>query len=195
MDAVEKATQTQLANIQKRTGRTLDQLHDALRGSGKARHGELRDWAKAEFDLGHGDANTLVTLFLRQDALRAQAPAPAAPAAGGDAALDEIYVGGKAGLRSVHEALMRRIDAFGEFEVAPKKGYVSLRRKKQFAMIGPGSQTRVDVGINHKALAGGTRLKALPPGKMTQYNVAVTAPDEVDDELVGWLRSAYDAAG
>jgi hypothetical protein len=192
MDAVEKATQTQLANIQKKTGRTLDELYAALRGSGKAKHGEMRDWAKAEFGLGHGDANTLVTLCLR-----AQAPAPAAPAAGGsgDTVLDEIYVGGKAGLRPVHEALMKRIDAFGDFEVAPKKGYVSLRRKKQFAMIGPGSQTRVDVGINHKSLAGGERLKALGPGKMTQYNVAVTALGEIDDELVGWLRSAYDAAG
>ena len=188
MDSVDKATQTQLANIQKKTGRSLEQLYDALRGSGKGKHGELRDWAKAELGLGHGDANTLVTLFGR-----AQAPAPAS-AAGGDV-LDEIYVGGKAGLRPVHEALMQRIEAFGDFEVAPKKGYVSLRRKKQFAMIGPGSQTRVDVGINMKGIDGTDRLKALPPGKMTQYNVAVTAPGEVDDELIGWLRTAYDAAG
>jgi hypothetical protein len=36
--------------------------------------------------------------------------------------LDEIYAGPKAALRPIHEALMRAIDGFGEFEVAPKKG-------------------------------------------------------------------------
>jgi len=56
----------------------------------------------------------------------------------------------KALLRPIHEKLMAAIEKFGNFEVAPKKGYVSLRRKKQFAMIGPGSTTRVDVGLNMK---------------------------------------------
>ena len=192
MDSVEKATQTQLANIQARTGKSLEQLYAALGKSGRAKHGELRDWLRAELGLGHGDANTLVHTYLK-----AQAPAMpvVAASAGGDPMLDGIYAGGKAGLRPVHDALMRRLAAFGEFEVAPRKGYVSLRRKKQFAMIGPGSQARVDVGINMKGIDGTDRLKALPPGKMTQYNVAVTAPGDVDDELVGWLRTAYDAAG
>lgn len=189
---VDKALETQLANIQKRSGRSLDELYAFLRGTGLGRHGELRDAAKSGLGLGHGDANTLVTFFLRSTG------ASSAPAASGDAALVEIYSGAKAALRPIHERLMEVLAGFGAFEVSPKKGYVSLRRKKQFAMIGPATKTQVEVGLNAKTLAGdgrSTRLVALPPGGMCQYKVRVGGIDEVDAELAGWLRQAFDAAG
>jgi hypothetical protein len=72
---------------------------------------------------------------------------------------------------------------------------VSLRRKKQFAMIGPGSATRVDVGLNMKDVPATDRLLAEKPGGMCQYKVKLTSASEVDAELVGWIRRAYDAAG
>jgi hypothetical protein len=84
---------------------------------------------------------------------------------------------------------------FGKFEVVPKKGYVSLRRRKQFAMIGPGSAARVDVGLNMKGVAATDRLLAEKPGGMCQYKVKLAGPSEVDAELIGWIRQAYDAAG
>jgi hypothetical protein len=65
MTDLDKAVQTQLANIQKRTGKSLDDLYGLLRRSGLAKHGELRDLLKRDLDMGHGDANTLVTLYLR----------------------------------------------------------------------------------------------------------------------------------
>jgi hypothetical protein len=109
--------------------------------------------------------------------------------------LSEIYAGRKADLRPIHDAFMAAIGKFGAFEIAPKKGYVSLRRKKQFAMIGPGSKTRVDIGINVKGVKGSDRLVELPPGGMCQYKVALTDPKEVDKELIGWVKQAFDAAG
>ena len=70
---------------------------------------------------------------------------------------------------------MAAIAKFGQFEIAPKKGYVSLRGKKQFAMIGPATNTRVDVGLNMKDVKGTARLEAQKPGGMCQYKVKVTA--------------------
>ena len=63
-----QALATQLANIEKRTGKTLTQLAGILRGSGLAKHGELRDYLKRELGMGHGDANTLVHHVLASDA-------------------------------------------------------------------------------------------------------------------------------
>ncbi len=192
MNIVDKAFETQLKNIQTRTGKSLEELFAILRRSGLSKHGQLRDLLKQELGMGHGDANTLVHTYLKSAA--GEAPAGGAPPPAGDV-LDGIYSGGKAHLRPIHERLMAAIGRFGEFEIAPKKGYVSLRRKKQFAMLGPATQTRVEVGLNMKGVAGTERLQALPPGGMCQYKVHVTDAAQVDAELIAWIQIAYDSAG
>lgn len=187
---IDKAVATQLANIEKRTGKTLAQLAKVITGSGLTKHGELVAMLKADLGMGHGDANTLVHHVLKSDG------ASAAAASGSSTAdvVAEIYTGPKAALRPIHDALMAAITKFGPFAVAPKKGYLSLRGKKQFAMIGPGTNSRVDVGLNMKDEAGTARLEAQKPGGMCQFKVKVTAAAEVDQELIGWIRRAYDQA-
>jgi hypothetical protein len=189
MRSIDKATQTQLDNIQKKTGKSLDQLAAIVKKSGLTRHGEIREYLKHELGLGHGDANTLVHVVLQSDGQRA------AEGKSSDQVLDEIYTGSKAHMRPIHEKLMKEIGKFGEFEIAPKKGYVSLRRKKQFVMIGPRTNTRFEVGINAKDLTKNPRLLEQPKGSMCNYIVNVTDAKEVDSELVSWIKSAYEGAG
>jgi hypothetical protein len=189
MSSLDEARQTQIDNIQKKTGKSLDELTAIVRKSGLSKHGEIRDYLKRELGLGHGDANALVHAVLQSDGQRA------AEAKSADAVLDEIYVGGKAGQRPIHEVLMKHIAKFGEFEVVPKKGYVSLRRKKQFAMIGPKSNTRFEVGINAKDLKKNSRLLEQPKGSMCNYIVNLTDAQQVDPELIAWIKSAFEQAG
>ena len=189
MSSIDKATQTQLDNIQKKTEKSLAELAEVIRKSGLTRHGEIRDYIKRELGLGHGDANTLVHAVLQSDGERA------AEGKSGDQVLDEIYSGAKGHMRPIHEKLMKEISRFGAFEIAPKKGYVSLRRKRQFAMIGPKTNTRFEVGINAKELKKNARLLEQPKGSMCNYIVNLADPKEVDSELVAWIRSAYEGAG
>jgi hypothetical protein len=188
MSSLDKAIQTQLENIQTKTGKSLAELTAIAKKSGLSKHGELRDMFKEKFGLGHGDANSLVHAILKSDGTRA------AEGKNTDAVLDEIYTGAKAAQRPIHEALMKHINKFGTFEIVPKKGYVSLRRKKQFAMIGPKTNTRFEVGINAKDLKKSSRLVEQPKGSMCNYIVALTDTREVDAELVAWIRSAYEGA-
>jgi len=194
MSTPEQALETQLKNIQAKTGKSFDELAALVKASGLQKHGEVRDMLKRELGLGHGDANTLTHFVLKGEGAGA---GQVAPAQGSDqgGVLDEIYSGAKAALRPIHEKLMEQIDAWGGFEVAPKKGYVSLRRKKQFAMIGPATNSRVEVGINLKGVEPTERLAAVPPGGMCNYKVKVTDAAEVDEELFAWIRQAYDSAG
>ena len=189
------ATITQLKNIQTRTGKTIAELHAAVAASGAAKHGERRSWLMEHFKLGYGDANVVAQFFDKPlPDLGAGAPTAAVTAASGDP-LAAIYTGAKAGLRPLHEAVMSQIRAFGDFDEAPKKSYVSLRRKKQFAMVGPATKDSVEIGINAKDLPAHARLKLQPAGSMCNATTRITRAAEVDAQLQGWLRQAYDAAG
>ena len=169
MSIVDQAVETQLKNIQARTGKTLDELFAFIRASGLTRHGEMRDMLKRELGLGFGDAAVLSTTFLKS--LEEPKPTQGDPI---EAAVAEIYSGSKAALRPLHDQVMGLISSFGPFEIAPKKGYLSLRRKRQFAMLGPGSRGRLEVGLNMKGIEPGERLLAMPPGGMCQYKVFLT---------------------
>ena len=189
-DAVAKALETQLANIEKRSGKSLAELAEIVRSSGLSKHGEIRDMLKRELGMGHGDANTLTHHVLKAEA--ANTGGETEPSA--DDAVSALYSGAKAPLRPVHEKLMAEIKGFGEFEASPKKTYVSLRRRKQFATVGPATKTQVEVGLNAKGLAAAGRLTEMPPNSMCNYKVRLVSEDEVDAELIAWLKRAYDGA-
>ena len=191
MSSVDKAFETQLRNIQTKTGKSLDELKAIVKKSGLAKHSEIRDMLKRDLGLGHGDANTLTHFVLKPAGERAAQAQEVTT----DEVVGEIYTGAKAALRPIHDKLMAAIAKLGPFEIAPKKGYLSLRRKKQFAMIGPATKTRVEVGLNMKGVPATPRLAAMPPGGMCQYKVDVTDVKEVDKELMAWIKQAYDSAG
>ncbi|MCM2272502.1 MAG: DUF5655 domain-containing protein [candidate division Zixibacteria bacterium] len=123
------------------------------------------------------------------------ASAAAASGASTDDVLAGMDTGPKEHLRPIHDKVMAAVNQFGDFEIAPKKGYVSLRRKRQFAMIGPATNTRVEVGLNVKGLDVAGRLEAVPAGGMCNYKVKVTDIGQVDKELIDWIKAAYESAG
>ncbi len=191
MANTEKAVETQLKNIETRTGKSLKELYKFIRTSGLTRHGEIRNMLKRELGMGHGDANTLVHVYFKSEQ---EATSPTTASASVDV-LDGIYSDKKAHLRPIHDKLMSAINQFGSFEIAPKKSYVSLRRNKQFAMIGPATQTQIEIGLNVKGLKPTARLIAVPAGGMCQYKVRIASVDAVDTELIDWIRQAFDSAG
>jgi hypothetical protein len=174
-------------NLLEKTGKSIDEWAEIARKSGLGRHKDLVAHLKAEHGLSHGYAN--------QVALKAVAPDDA-PKPGSDDLVDAQYLGAKAALRPIHDALCSAVRAFGpDVEFSPKKAYVSLRRSKQFGLIQPSTATRVDVGLILKGIEPLGRLE--PSGSfnaMFTHRVKVGTPAEVDAELIGWLRRAYDEA-
>jgi hypothetical protein len=112
-----------------------------------------------------------------------------------ESAVAGIYAGHKTALRLIHDKVMRDVAKFGDVEIAPQKTYVSLRRKNEFAMIGPATDTLVEVGFHLTGVIGSGRFEAMPPGCMCSHVVKLASVDDANAELSGWLRAAYDAAG
>ena len=177
MNSLDQAVQTHLNNIQKKTGKSLQEMAALVKNSGLSQHAQIRAMLMRDQGLTYGDANALTHAVLPAEVL------------------DEIYSGAKAGLRPIHAAVMQEIVKFGEFESLPKKGYISLRRKKQFAMLGPSGRSRVELGLNIKDLPPADRLIEQPRGSMCNYVVKLTDPLQVDAELVVWIKFAFEDAG
>ena len=191
MSILDQARETQLKNIETKTGKSLDELTRIIEKSGLTKHNQIRDYIMQEFNLGYGDASMLVHFALKTDGQSAAE----ASGASIEEVTAQIYTGKTETQRQVHDRVMLEVKKLGTFEIAPKKAYLSLRRKRQFAMLGPASKGRVEVGLNMKGLPGTDRLIEQKPGGMCQYKVFVENPDQVDAELLGWLRQAYDSAG
>ena len=184
MTDVDQAKASQLRNIEAKTGRSVQALCDEIRGSGKVKHGEVRNWAMERFGLGYGDANALAHAANTDTTGPSDAEDP----------LGQIYSGKKEHLRAIHDVLIAAMASWGEFEVAPKKAYVALRRKKQFAMLGPKNASTAELGINLKEPVASNRIVQQKPGGMCQYAVALTDPKDIDQEVITVLRKAFDAA-
>ena len=175
-----------VAKMQEKTGKTLPQWLKIARASKLAKHGEIVKHLKGEHQLTHGYANLVAHKLLKSAAGDAEA---------GDLVAAQ-YSGKKEALRPIYDKLITAVGKLGkDVEVSPKKAYVSLRRSKQFALIQPSTATRVDVGINLKGEPATGRLESSGSfNAMVSHRVRVTDPKEVNAELVGWLKKAYQSA-
>ena len=198
MASVEDGIAAQIRNIEARYGRPLPEWFGIIAASGLTKHTEVVAMLKADYGMAHGAAHR-VSLLSRSAASAPSAPAsvPASvPASPGEVA-DALYAGKKAPLRPLHDELMAMVHAMGpDVSLAPKKGYVSLRRPgKQFAMIQPSGAGRIDLGLILPGVPPGGRLE--PSGSFNAlftHRVRVTSAGDLDDALAGWLAVAYAAA-
>jgi predicted transport protein len=183
MTSVEEQIQAQIVNIERATGRSLADWIAIVRASGIEKHGPAVAMLKADHGLGHGNANLIVT--------RAR-DAEAGGVPGADALVAAHYAGRNASLRPAYDAVVELVRGFGDdVELAPKKTYVSLRRRRQFGQVGP-SAGQLEVGLNLPGTEPTDRLR--PTSGMATHRVRIADASELDEELAGWLREAYDRA-
>ncbi len=181
-------SEAMIKNLEEKTGKKFSEWISIVKNSGLVKHGEIMKLLKSEtYGLTHGYANLVAHKAKETDA----------GSASSEASLVDDQYEGKESLRPVYEALIAEIQKFGgDVELAPKRAYVSLRRKKQFGLIQPSTKTRVDIGINIKGReAEGSLEIAGSWNTMVSHRVKITEASQVTPEVIGWLKEAYEAAG
>lgn len=182
MATPEQQLATMLANLPEKTGKPLVDWIKLIKATDLEKHGQIVKFLKTEHGLTHGFANLISTK---------------ARETGHEAETDLIgaqYSGGKAGLRPLYEVISTYAFSLGsDVTLAPKKTSVSLRRKKQFALITPATKTRIDLGLALKGEAATGRLETY--NAMCSHRVRLETEADFDNEVRTWLKLAYERAG
>ena len=184
---MDQATETMIANLHKRTGKTLDQWIGIVNREKFSRHGEIVSYLKDTHGITHGFANLVAHKAKGSDAGSAESQ---------DNLVTKQYAG-KEHLKPIYEKLVNEVKKFGnDIAFAPKNAYVSLRRKKQFALLQPATKTRFEIGIILKGQESKGKLEAVNAANaMCSHKINVSDIKDVDKEVINWLKAAYEKAG
>lgn len=142
-------------------------------------------WLKEDFDLGSGHGMAIFGTFKDRPEASER--------------VDKQFAGPKAHWRPVVDQLIATLAEHGPVGTAPTDTYISLLKgKAKFAIVAM-TADRLDVGIKLRDAATIATSPRVEPSRswnsMVTHRVRVTDPVQVDAELIGWLRAAYDAAG
>ncbi len=177
---MDPALKTMIDNMPAKTGKSLDEWKKLLKTKSFPKHSEGVKYLKTEHGVTHGFANTIVTLSKEEN----------------HAAEDLVasQYQGKEVLFPIYEALIKVVHSLGDdVTITPKKESVSIIRKRQFVLIKPATKTRIDLGFKLKDKPVKGRLENSGPfGTMCTHRVKLSEVSEIDEELKGWIREAYE---
>ena len=185
MADMDAATAKMIANLESITGKAFAEWTALAKNSGHAKHGQMVAWLKSDQGLTHGYANLVAHKALASDA----------GSYGEDDLMAAMFAGPKAEMKPVYDRIAAIVGALDGVEFAPKKGYVSFRRAKQFGLAQPSTKDRLDLGLTLKGVEPGGRLEAAGSwNAMVTHRVRLTTPDQVDAEIAAWLKQAWATA-
>lgn len=177
---MDKALQTMIENMPVKTGKKLEDWLAILKTKNFEKHLFAVKFLKTEYGVTHGFANTIVTLS------KEKSDSPE------DLVLNQYS--GKESLKPIYDLLLSIVENLGaDIVITPKKGSVSLIRKKQFALIKPATKKRIDLGLKLKGVEVQGRLEHSGPfGTMCTHRIQLQNVSDVDEEVINWLSKAYD---
>ncbi|HET6765807.1 MAG TPA: DUF4287 domain-containing protein [Chitinophagaceae bacterium] len=179
--------QAYLDNIKAKTGKSPEDFKKLAEKKGlltpEVKAGQIVSWLKKDFELGHGHAMAIYTVFkglkeAKQDKVTT---------------LDKHFAGARSKWRGVFDALLTQLKKFGiDVNVDPAISYLSiLRGNKKFAIVQV-TTNRMDIGLKLKGVRPGDRFE--PAGNwnaMMTHRVKIENAKQIDKELMDWLNKAY----
>jgi Domain of unknown function (DUF4287)/Domain of unknown function (DUF5655) len=182
-----KMFQSYLDTIKAKTGKTPDDFRKLAGEKGLTKAKEVTDWLKEEYGLGYGHAGAIWAVIGHADHFKASSADK----------LAKHFAGKKETWRKPYDALAANVSKFGnDVEISPTMSYINIvRGTKKFAIVQVSSAERLDIGIKLKGVNAKGRLG--PSGSwnaMVTHRVQISDAKEIDKEVLGYLKAAYDQA-
>jgi predicted transport protein len=182
---MDKAVIAMFENLKAKTGHSLEEWKILIAKQALTKHGEIVKFLKETHSITHGYASEIALKVLGSDA---------DSSSNTDDLLEAQYKG-KDNLKPFYDLLLAEIQKFdGDFEIAPKKTYVSLKRKKQFIILNPASKTRFEIGFNLKGVEPKGKLEAEMPNGICSHKINLAELSQIDQEVIDWIKLAFQNA-
>lgn len=181
-----KVFQSYLDNIKAKTGKTPADFRALAKAKGLTKANEVVAWLKQDFGLGYGHAGAIWLVIGHADDVKASP----------EDRLAKLFSGKRAVWRTAYDTLETQVRSFGpDVEVAPNMTYINLcRGSKKFAIIQTAAE-RLDIGLKLKGVKPTKRFETAGSwNAMVTHRVCISNPKQVDQEVLAWLKRAYDAA-
>jgi hypothetical protein len=170
--------------LRSRTGEDVAAWNGRVAATGLDDEQSVRGWLAQHGVTGYAQALLVWERFGYPDFMTA----------GADELVDGQYAD-RPQLRPILDAVLVAASALGPVTTAARKTCVSLvSPRRTFAAVQATTKNRVDLGLRLDGVEPAGRLlvvKNIASGTIN-LRIALTGPGDVDEEVVGWLRRAYD---
>lgn len=167
--------------LEKQTGKGLDHWNQRVRKEKFKDEKSLRAWLKQKGVSGYAETLLVMEQFGYPDFLTASAED-----------LIEGQYADRPHLRPIFDAVIDAALGIGELTIQARKTYVSLLTpRRTFARVQPTTMNRVDVGLRLEGHKPAGRLQPSKIHETTKLQISLVSKEEVDSEVIGWLKQAY----
>lgn len=183
-----------IAELEKKSGRSLDGWMKFIRKNGPATVAARRAWLKDVHGIGGNTAAWMAQRSASETTTWDESPEAYLKAA--DVFVERMFAGKKAALKPIYDALLEKAFTLGkDVKACPCQTIVPLYRNHVFAQIKPATNTRIDLGFALKDTKPTGRL--IDTGGFAKkdritHRIPIAGLSDIDAEVAHWLSAAYE---
>lgn len=189
--------QNWIRDLPEKTGRSMEQWIAVVKKDGPGDEKAAREWLKKEHQLGTNSAGYLAErAFAAPGALSEEDPEQYLQIA--EQYVESMFAGGKAGLRRMYDQLLDLgLGIAPDVKACPCKTIVPFYREHVIAQIKPTTRTRIDFGLALAKYKGKLPARLIDTGGLAKkdritHRIEITSVKDIDQDVVKWMRIAYE---
>lgn len=172
--------------VKKQTGKSPEDFSLLAKAEYLATHNEIVDWLKTKFELSHGHATTISHLILQSPSEKAA----------DNKAMASQFSGVKADWMPACRELFSKVERFGhDVTVDLQSEPIAFKRGTiNFGLVMV-DKSKLEIGLNLPGTPfNDTYTEATDWTDRITHKASFIVQQQINDELISWLRQAYDKA-